>query len=98
MTENEQKYSKYCSGGSMTFKGSSLEAWKDVLESKMTVRDLITELLKHDMNAKVEVATSDDSRRSMADAKHNVAFHITEIEEFSSNCVLICFEDWRGEE
>lgn len=71
---------------------------KAEIESKMTVRDLITELLKHDMNAKVEVATSDDSRRSVSDIKHNVAFHITEIEEFSSNCVLICFEDWRCEE
>ena len=84
-TNNEQKYTK-------------LEAWKEVIETKMTVRDLITELLKYDMNAKIEVATSDDSRRVVTSAKHNVAFDITEIEEFSSNCVLICFEDWRNDD
>ena len=61
----------------------------------MTVKELITELLEHDMNSNVSVAVDYDEELQKKTGCVGAEFPIIAVRRFSRQSVEIVMDDWR---
>ena len=63
---------------------------------EMTVKDLITKLLEHDMNAKVSIAVDYGEEQQKKTGCVGAEFPIMAVRRFSRQSVEIVVDDWRN--
>lgn len=61
----------------------------------MTVKELITALLEHDMNANVSIAVDYGKKQQEETGCVGAEFPITAVRRFSRHSVEIVMDDWR---
>ena len=64
---------------------------------EMTVKDLITKLLEHDMNSKVSIAVDYDKEQQEKTGCVGAGFPIVEVRRFNRHSVEIVMYDWRNQ-
>ena len=62
---------------------------------EMTVKDMITKLLEHDMNSKVSIAVDYDKEQQEKTGCVGAEFPILAVRRFSRHSVEIVMDDWR---